>query len=452
MEALRIVQKMVWGPWLLGLFLAVGVLCMVRLRGFPIRHIRVWWGETVGSGGKGQLLTTCTALAATVGTGNITGVAAALAIGGPGAVFWMWAAAFLGMALAYTEVYLGILYGGGPYVYLENGVGSCFAGKCYALFCVLASLGMGCMVQAGALADSLRYATSLPPLGTGIILAVLTAVVLFGGAKRIGWTASVLVPVSAGLYLLAGGIAVFSFYDQIPEVLGKIVGGAFGLADNAGQTDGSSILNFSGISGGMTGYGMAAAIRSGVSRGVFSNEAGLGSLAVLHGMSEGKGRLRQRQEAQKQGMWAIFEVFFDTIIGCSLTAFLLLCVFPHNLTGKIDSLGGSGAVAAALAARFGNAGGIVTAACMVLFAFATILAWFYIGDQALGWLMRDVPQKRADKICILYHGGYLASVFLGCVSRMETVWAVSDIFNGLMAVPNLAALVVLGRKVRRPEQ
>lgn len=114
-------------------------------------------------------------LAATVGTGNITGVAAALAIGGPGAVFWMWAAAFLGMALAYTEVYLGILYGGGPYIYLENGVGSCFAGKCYALFCVLASLGMGCMVQAGALADSLRYAASLPPLGTGIILAVLTA-------------------------------------------------------------------------------------------------------------------------------------------------------------------------------------------------------------------------------------------------------------------------------------
>lgn len=282
MEALRIVQKMVWGPWLLGLFLAVGVLCMVRLRGFPIRHIRVWWGETVGSGGKGQLLTTCTALAATVGTGNITGVAAALAIGGPGAVFWMWAAAFLGMALAYTEVYLGILYGGGPYVYLENGAGSCFAGKCYALFCVLASLGMGCMVQAGALADSLRYAASLPPLGTGIILAVLTAVVLFGGAKRIGWTASVLVPVSAGLYLLAGGIAVFSFYDQIPEVLGKIVGGAFGLADNAGQTDGSSILNFSGISGGMTGYGMAAAIRSGVSRGVFSNEAGLGSLSLIH--------------------------------------------------------------------------------------------------------------------------------------------------------------------------
>lgn len=150
-------------------------------------------------------------------------------------------------------------------------------------------------------------------------------------------------------------------------------------------------------------------------------------------------------------MWAIFEVFFDTIIGCSLTAFLLLCVFPHNLTEKVDSLGASGVVAAALAVRFGSAGGVVTAACMVLFGFATILAWFYIGEQALGWLLRGVPEKRADLIRILYYGLYLASVFLGCVSRMEAVWAVSDIFNGLMAVPNLAALVVLGRQVRRPE-
>ena len=480
MEMLKTVQKIVWGPWLLGLFLAVGILCMLRLRGFPIRHIGVWWRETVGSGGRGQLLTTCTALAATVGTGNITGVAAALAVGGPGAVFWMWTAAFLGMALAYTEVYLGILYRGGPYAYLEDGAGSRFAGKSYALFCVLASLGMGCMVQARALADSLRYAASMPPLGTGIILAVLTAAVLFGGAKRIGQAASVLVLVSAGLYVLVGGIAVFSFYDRMPGILGGIVSGAFGVPENAGQMDGSSVLNFSGISGGMTGYGMAAAIRSGVSRGVFSNEAGLGSLAVLHGMSEKgeeKEKIRQKREereidtwkkenskcewemgrkendrkAQQQGMWAIFEVFFDTIIGCSLTAFLLLCVFPHNLTEKVDSLGASGVVAAALAVRFGSAGGVVTAACMVLLAFATILAWFYIGDQALGWLLRGVPEKRADLIRILYYGLYLASVFLGCVSRMEAAWAVSDIFNGLMAVPNLAALVVLGRQVRRPE-
>lgn len=459
MEALRIVQKMVWGPWLLGVFLAVGLLCMIRLRGFPLRHIGFWWRETIGSGGKGQRFTTCTALAATVGTGNITGVAAALAIGGPGAVFWMWVAAFLGMALAYTEVYLGILYRGGPYVYLEEGVGSRFAGNCYALFCVLASLGMGCMVQAGALADSLRYAAGLPPLGTGVILAVLTALVLFGGAERIGQTAAVLVPVSAGLYLLVGGVAVFSFYDRVPAVLRMIAGGA-------------GVFNVSSVSGGMTGYGLAVAIRSGVSRGVFSNEAGLGSLAVLHGMSgdgEGEEKIKKKNiskkmgeekkntvekkhmKAQKQGMWAIFEVFFDTIIGCSLTAFLLLCVFPHNLTEKVGSLGGSSAVAAALAVRFGRAGGAVTAACMVLFAFATILAWFYIGDQALGWLLRGVPERCADPIRIFYHGCYLTSAFLGCVSRMEAVWAVSDIFNGLMAVPNLAALVLLGRQVRRPK-
>ena len=428
MEALRIVQKMVWGPWLLGLFLAVGVLCMVRLRGFPIRHIRVWWGETVGSGGKGQLLTTCTALAATVGTGNITGVAAALAIGGPGAVFWMWAAAFLGMALAYTEVYLGILYGGGPYVYLENGVGSCFAGKCYALFCVLASLGMGCMVQAGALADSLRYAASLPPLGTGIILAVLTAVVLFGGAKRIGWTASVLVPVSAGLYLLAGGIAVFSFYDQIPEILGNIVGGAFGLADNAGQTDGSSILNFSGISGGMTGYGMAAAIRSGVSRGVFSNEAGLGSAPIIYAAAE-------EGDGIKQGMWGIFQVFADTIVGCTVTA---LCILA---SGVLDSgLTGVALSTQAFSSVFGKMGGVFVAVSIVMFAFATLVSWSYYGEKSLEYLA-------GERLIPIYRFLYAVCAALGCMLSLDSVWKAADTFNGLMAIPNMIALALLSREV-----
>ena len=428
MEALRIVQKMVWGPWLLGLFLAVGVLCMVRLRGFPIRHIRVWWGETVGSGGKGQLLTTCTALAATVGTGNITGVAAALAIGGPGAVFWMWAAAFLGMALAYTEVYLGILYGGGPYVYLENGVGSCFAGKCYALFCVLASLGMGCMVQAGALADSLRYAASLPPLGTGIILAVLTAVVLFGGAKRIGWTASVLVPVSAGLYLLAGGIAVFSFYDQIPEILGNSVGGAFGLADNAGQTDGSSILNFSGISGGMTGYGMAAAIRSGVSRGVFSNEAGLGSAPIIYAAAE-------EGDGIKQGMWGIFQVFADTIVGCTVTA---LCILA---SGVLDSgLTGVALSTQAFSSVFGKMGGVFVAVSIVMFAFATLVSWSYYGEKSLEYLA-------GERLIPIYRFLYAVCAALGCMLSLDSVWKAADTFNGLMAIPNMIALALLSREV-----
>ena len=434
MEALRIVQKMVWGPWLLGLFLAVGVLCMVRLRGFPIRHIRVWWGETVGSGGKGQLLTTCTALAATVGTGNITGVAAALAIGGPGAVFWMWAAAFLGMALAYTEVYLGILYGGGPYVYLENGVGSCFAGKCYALFCVLASLGMGCMVQAGALADSLRYAASLPPLGTGILLAVLTAVVLFGGAKRIGWTASVLVPVSAGLYLLAGGIAVFSFYDQIPEVLGNIVGGAFGLADNAGQTDGSSILNFSGISGGMTGYGIAAAIRSGVSRGVFSNEAGLGSAPIAAAAAVTK-------EPVRQGLVSMTGTFIDTIIICTMTGISVVLAGTWNdpnLEGVEITMAAfqKGLPFAPAVASF------ILMLCLVFFAFTTILGWNYYGERCMEYLF-----NRNKKVVMTYRWLYILAVFIGPYMTVAAVWNIADIFNALMALPNLIALLVLSNVV-----
>lgn len=465
MKILKIVQTIVWGPGLLGMFLAVGVLCMLRLRWFPVCQINLWWKETIGSGGRGQFLTTCTALAATVGTGNITGVAAALAIGGPGAVFWMWAAAFLGMALAYAEVYLGILYrdcrlGGegqtGPYVYLERGLGSRRAGNGYAFFCVMASLGMGSMVQAGAAAGSLRYANLSEPLETGILLTLLTAIVLFGGAGRIGRTAALLVPVSAGLYLAAGGIVVFSFWERIPEVLGMIAGGALGM-NGTGMAAGG--MNLSGFSGGMTGYGIAAAIRSGVSRGVFSNEAGLGSLAILHGIKEDRekeGQNREaggerKQKAREQGMWAIFEVFFDTMVGCTLTALLLLCVFPESLSGTVRALGSSGAVAAALEVRFGRAGVLVTAACMCLFAFATIIAWFYIGEQALKWLLRGWPERAAWRVRIFYHGLYLTSVFLGCISRMEAVWELSDIWNGLMAIPNLAALVLLLGRVKPPE-
>ena len=446
------IHDIVWGPWTPVLFLMVGTVYSVRIRFFQLRKIPRWWDATIGNllrdrkNHRESFRSACTALAATIGTGNITGVAAAVIAGGPGAVFWMWVSAFLGMATAYGETVLGIRYrekgrdGGwmaGPMIYLEKRLGCPGAAVLYGFFCIPAAFGMGSMVQANAISETASYVYGIPEAVVGVILVILAGIVLAGGGRRIFLAAERLVPLSAGLYTAAALAVIILYAGNVPGVILGILADAF---------------SFRSAAGGVAGYGISRCVSYGIARGVFSNEAGLGSLAVLHGMSEGKGRLRQRQEAQKQGMWAIFEVFFDTIIGCSLTAFLLLCVFPHNLTEKIDSLGGSGAVAAALAARFGNAGGIVTAACMVLFAFATILAWFYIGDQALGWLMRDVPQKRADKICILYHGGYLASVFLGCVSRMEAVWAVSDIFNGLMAVPNLAALVLLGRKVRRPER
>ena len=473
------INTFIWVKIGLVLLIGTGILMTCCTKWFQISHIGHWWQQTIGGMFRrdsgvhaktdkktiSQFQALCTALAATIGTGNIAGVSAAIVIGGPGAVFWMWVAAFFGMMTNFSENVLGIYYrrrnsqgewSGGAMYYLKDGlggrkhcktIGSVLA-VLFSIFAILASFGIGNMGQINKIVLNMKSAffggvtatvggMSVVSLACGIVLMILAALIVIGGLQRIANVAERVVPFMAVLYIIGSLIVFFTHISSVGAMFAAIFRFAFGSK---------------AVAGGAAGIAIQQAITQGCKRGVFSNEAGLGSLAVLHGMSEGKGRLRQRQEAQKQGMWAIFEVFFDTIIGCSLTAFLLLCVFPHNLTEKIGSLGGSGAVAAALAARFGNAGGMVTAACMVLFAFATILAWFYIGDQALGWLMRDVPQKRADKICILYHGGYLVSVFLGCVIRMEAVWAVSDIFNGLMAVPNLAALVVLGRKVRRPEQ
>lgn len=430
-EILFQLQALVWGPGLLFLFLGTGAACTLRLRGFPLLGVRRWWKSTVGvwrSGEKKekqQVATACMALAATVGTGNIAGVATALAAGGPGAVFWMWISAFFGMATAYAEVYLGIRYrkgeDSGPYYYLDRGLGWRQASYLYALFCGLASLGMGSMVQANSIADSLQYAFSIPPWFCAVGVTLLTAAVILGGIRRISQISGILVPVSAGLYLFFGGTVVLSCYQQIPAVLAEIFSQAFGLRS---------------VAGGAAGYTMAQAVRFGVARGVFSNEAGLGSLAVLHGASERSAR------PEAQGMWAIFEVFFDTMVSCTLTAFVLLCVG--------ESGGGSAAVASAFAVCFGRFGGWITALSMILFAFASMIAWFYLGKQAVSYLSASLGFFR--KLERWYQGVYLMAVFLGAVSRLTAVWTLSDIFNGLMAVPNLLGVLCLLWEVKRPER
>lgn len=431
MQILERLQELVWGPALLFLFLGTGVLCTLRLKGFQILGFGAWWKATAGrigtrgSGAEEQVKTACTALAATVGTGNIAGVATALAAGGPGAVFWMWISAFLGMATAYAEVYLGIRYRdenrSGSFSYLEKGLGWKKTSYLYALFCVLASLGMGSMVQANSIADSVNYAFPLPPAAIGLFLVLLTAAVILGGVKRISGTAEILVPFSAGCYLFFGGIVVFSCYDRIPAVLGEIF---------------SQALNLKSAAGGAAGYTMAQAVRFGVARGVFSNEAGLGSLAILHGTAEVGAR------PEEQGMWAMFEVFFDTVVCCTLTALILLCMGEQ---GK-----GSGAVALCFSRCFGSFGGWFTAGSMALFAFASIIAWFYLGRQAADYLFRSSAYR--EKLLFLYTMLYLGAVFLGCVARLSAVWMVSDIFNGLMAVPNLFGIICLIQEVREPEK
>lgn len=446
MEIVKVIHDLVWGPWLLVLFLGTGIFYTFKLRGFQIFHLRYWWKATVGTLGgggeesKSQMATACTALAATVGTGNIAGVATAIAAGGPGAVFWMWVSAFVGMAAAYGETYLGIKYRYkgpdgqyicGPFVYLERGLKSRKMGLIYAFFCVLASLGMGSMVQANSISDSFTYAFSLPPLITGLAVTALTMAVIFGGIGRISEAASKLVPFSACLYMVLCGIVIFSCYDRVPGVFAEIVKEAFNLKSAAG---------------GAAGYGMAKALSYGVARGVFSNEAGLGSLAVLHG-SAGK------TTAGEQGMWAIFEVFFDTIISCTLTALVILCIAGKSgaagtlfyADGQTD---GSAMIAACFSQCFGAAGGYLTAVSMALFAFATIIAWFYLGRQAVAYL---TEHSGAGRIFLFFYGFvYLNAVFFGCVAKLELVWNLSDVFNGLMAVPNLIGILLLSKEVKSP--
>lgn len=442
MEYLEWIRRLVWGPWLFLVLFGTGILCTIRLGGFQFLRFAVWWKATAGTvgtgkkGGKEQFLTSCTALAATVGTGNIVGVATALSVGGPGAVFWMWVSAFFGMATAYAEVYLGIryrtrgkdgLWTAGPFLCLENGLGRGGWGRLYAGFVILASLGMGSMVQANSAAESLEFVWGVHPALSGLIITAFVSLVIFGGVGRIASAAAVLVPVSAGLYLFFGGIAVLSRYQQIPEVLELIVKNAVGLESAVG---------------GVAGYTVRQAIGNGVARGVFSNEAGLGSLAVLHG-SAGEG-----ETPESQGMWAVFEVFFDTIVCCSLTAMILLCVGGTDIFTP-GNPAGAAAVAACFSCCFGPAGGWLTAICLVLFAFATIIAWYYLGRQAVAWL----AGKRLTSYLLAGYGFlYLGAVLAGCLGRLEAVWALSDIFNGLMAVPNLAAVTGLLPQVKAPER
>lgn len=433
------IHELVWGPGTLLLFLFVGGLYSLRLKLFQIFGFGRWWRTTAGSilkseshgGSISPFRSACTALAATIGTGNIAGVATALLAGGPGAVFWMWVSAFLGMATAYGETELGIFYRrrdkdghwlSGPMLYLESGLNCRLAGILYAVFCVLASFGMGSLVQANAISETLEFVFSVPSIIIGIFLTALAGRIIAGGHGKIAKTAEMLVPISAAIYMAAALGVIFLYRDRIPAVFAMIFVDAF---------------SFHGAAGGVFGYGVSRAVRYGVARGVFSNEAGLGSMAVLNGGVD---------EARPgvQGQWAVFEVFFDTIISCTTTAFVILCVLGEKLFEFKEN--GAALTSICFTAGLGTPGGYAVSVCVVLFAFATIIAWYYMGKQSAVYLGEALGRD----ISFLYMAGYLTAVFLGSLGPMERVWEVSDIFNGLMAVPNLAALVLLVRQVRGP--
>lgn len=445
------IHELVWGPWLLILFLGIGIIYTVKTGFFQIRKLTFWWMQTIGSiqededGDKGDVTrfqTACTALAATIGTGNIVGVATALTAGGPGAIFWMWVSAAIGMMTGYAETMLGIRYryrdqsGAwicGPMVYLERGLKLPVLGMIYSFLCIMVSLGMGSMVQSNSIAETLNYSFQVPTALAGILLTGLVLLVVLGGISRIAFVSERMIPLASGIYMLFSMVVIMSCYDKIPYIFHVIFQDAF-----------RPVSVFSGAAG----FGISKSLQYGISRGVFSNEAGLGSMAVLHGAAE-------NTTPEKQGMWAMFEVFFDTIIICTMTAFVILCMTEGDAAGS--GYDGAALTAYSFSRRLGGLGEYVVSGSMMVFAFATIIAWYYLGKQAAGYLAESLKKRRRFYVMQrvlrgkIYTFLYLCAVFVGCLAKLETVWEFSDIWNGLMAVPNIVALIFLMKEVSVPE-
>lgn len=385
----------------------------------------------------------CTALAATIGTGNIVGVASALTAGGPGAIFWMWVSAAIGMMTAYAETSLGIIYRsqdreggwiGGPMVYLARGLKKPGISLLYGVLCLLASLGMGSMVQSNAAAQTLCYLTGTPPILWAVLITGLVVFVAWGGTHRVARVSEGLVPVSAGIYILFSLAVLVRYHSRVLPAFGEIF---------------CCALFPKSVLSGVGGYGISRAFRYGIARGVFSNEAGLGSLAGLHSATDDT-------TPQEQGMWAMFEVFFDTIVICTMTALVILCTVGGS-RGLTESAG-DGAVLTARCFRqaLGGAGEYLVSGSMVVFAFATMIAWYYLGRQTLEVVLLQLKDMTAipEHARGLIRGGYLIcfgyAVFLGCISSLKAVWELSDIWNGLMAFPNIAAILILHKKISFP--
>ncbi|MGN1480413.1 alanine/glycine:cation symporter family protein [Porcipelethomonas sp.] len=429
------INNFVWSDFLLIFLLGTGLFFSIKLKFFQFFKIKYIFKNTIfllfrdksavkttDKNSISQFQALSTALAATMGTGNIAGVATAITIGGPGAVFWMWISAFLGMALVYAENYLGTVFrrkhdgcwAGGPMAYLENGAGKKYLAVLFAAFCALASLGMGNMTQVNSISTSLNDSFGIPVKLTGIIAAVLTLIIISGGIKRIGKASQYLIPVLSGVYIIGAVIIIIKNSVNIPETFRLIFTDAFGIR---------------AAGGGICGAILKKSINTGLRRGVFSNEAGLGSSALLHSASD-------NTDPHKQGLWAVSEVFIDTIICCTLTALAILT------SGAVSSgKDGVPLVTEAFRTVMGDFAPVFISVSVSLFAFATLISWFYCGECSVRYLFGNsgIP---------FYKFIFIFSVIIGAAAELKAVWTVSDIFNGLMAIPNLAGLIILRKNVK----
>ena len=442
------VNSFIWGIPAMVCIIGVGLLLSVRtgflqLRKFPyaIKTIigRIFRKKDASDGAMTPFQAVCTALAATVGTGNIAGVAGAIAIGGPGAVFWMWCSALLGMCTKFSEVTLAVHFHernkngelvGGPMYYIKNGLGSRwqFLAVLYSLFGVLTVFGTGNATQVNTIVTAidsalLAYGSSLNSilptvnLVVGVVVAMMVAMVLLGGVKRIGSVTEKLVPFMALFYVvLALGVVVIN-YRRFPAVLASIVGGAFDPQAFTGGAIGSIFLS----------------MQKGVSRGIFSNEAGLGTGSIAHACAD-------TRKPVKQGMFGIFEVFADTIVICTLTAMVILC---SGVPVGYGSAAGAELTISGFTSTYGNWVSIFTAISMCCFAFSTIIGWGLYGSRCIEFLFHT------DKVVGPFLVVYSFVSILGATVDLGLLWSIADTFNGLMSIPNLMALLLLSGTVAK---
>ena len=435
-----------WGPLMLLLLVGTGIYLTVRVNWLQVTHFGRILKNTVGTLFKKQdskdhganispFQAVTTALAGTVGTGNIAGVTGAIFTGGAGAVFWMWVAAFFGMITKYAEILLAMkyrikdengVYHGGPMYYIENGIGKSWKWLA-VIFCLLggfAAFRIRNIAQSSELSGAPTDLFKLPPLASGILIAVVVALVTLGGIKRIGKVTSLLVPFMSVFYIVAGIILILMRITHIPAVFGQIFAGAF---------------SFKSVGGGLFGYTIMMAMKQGFARGVFSNEAGLGSAPIAHAASS-------TEEPCEQAIWGVFEVFIDTIVICSITAFAVLLSGILDVEGGLSAFASKGAAAAAAFNTIlpGTLGGKIIELSLLFFALSTILSWAYYGENCWGYLTKN------NKVFILAYKIIFSLVcIVGAMGSGTLMWDIADTLNGLMAIPNLIALLMLSGVVAK---
>ncbi len=440
-----------WGPVMLALLVGTGIFMSCRTGFIQFRKFGLIMRETIGKlftktevkeGSLSPVQAMTTALAGTVGTGNIAGVTGAIALGGPGAVFWMWISALFGMCTKFSEVTLAVRYRekndkgdwvGGPMYYIRNGLGHkwTWLGTLFALFAMIAAFGIGNMTQVNTIATSIgTIFTEFNPamasnlkmiyLIVGIVIAVLTALILFGGLKRIGATTEKLVPVMAIVYIIAALVVIFTHLGMLGSVFHDIFVGAF---------------NPEAIGGGLAGTVIMTAMKAGIGRGVFSNEAGLGSAPIAHAAADTDHPIRQ-------GFFGAFEVFAGTIVICTMTALAVLV--SGKAAGFYGKAAGTDLTIQAFGSTFGGKlSAIIIAVCIAMFAFSTVLSWALYGTRCAEFLFKTT------KVIVPYQIIFIIFIVVGATMKLALAWTIADTLNAMMAIPNLIAVLALSPEVIR---